>query len=125
LSSEDIEILEVISNVDNGIVQLIQEINNLGYRTVMSCSGTKEDHLEAFIRSPFICFSWPQLVGEEILLFLRFIGDCLYNSNWEVQYFSQYVVGYLPWGLEDSKIKRRFQKFLLNLKNMDFFKHSY
>ncbi len=122
--SEDIEILEVINNVDNGIVQFIQEINNLGYRTVMSCSGTKEDHIETF-RCPFICFGWPQLAGEEMLLFLRFIGDCFYNSNWDVQYFSQYVVGYLPWGLEDSKIKRLFQKFLLNLKNMDFFKHSY
>ncbi len=125
MTSEDIEILEVISNVDDGIVQLIQEINNLGYRTVMSCSGTKEDHFEASLKCPFICFSWPQLVGEEMHLFLRFIGDCLYNSNWEVQYFSQYVVGYLPWGLTDSKIKRRFQKFLLNLKKMDFFKHSY
>jgi len=124
LISEDIEILEVINNVDNGIVQFIQEINNLGYRTVLSCSGTKEDHFETF-RCPFICFSWPQLAGEEMLLFLRFIGDCLYNSNWDVRYFSQYVVGYLPWGLKDSKIKRRFQKFLLNLKNMDFFKHSY
>lgn len=122
--SEDIEILEVINNVDNGIVQFIQEINNLGYRTVMSCSGMKEDHFETFKR-PFICFGLPQLAGEEMLLFLRFLGDCLFNSNWDVQYFSQYVVGYLPWGLKDSKIKRRFQKFLLNLKNMDFFKHSY
>ncbi len=122
--SEDIEILEVINNVDSGIVQFIQEINNLGYRTVLSCSGTIEDHFGT-LRCPFICFGWPQLAGEEMLLFLRFIGDCLYNSNWDVRYFSHYVVGYLPWGLRDSKIKRRFQKFLLNLKNMDFFKHSY
>ena len=121
--SEDIEILEVINNADNGIVQFIQEINNLGYRTVMSCSGTKEDHFETY-RCPFICFGWPQLTGEKMVLFLRFIGDCLYNSNWDVQHFSQYVVGYLPWGLKDSLIKRRFQKLLLNLKNMDFFKHS-
>ena len=127
--SEDIEILGVINNVDNGIVHFIQEINNLGYKTVMSCSGMKKDHLVAktFVakKCPFICISWPNLLGEEMLLFRRFIGDCFYNSNWEVQYFSHYVVGYLSWGLNDTVINRRFQKFLFNLKKMDFFKYSY
>ena len=125
LLSEDIEILVVIDNLDNGIVQFIQKINNLGYKTVMSCSGMKKDHLgvKKFVakKCPFICISWPHLSGEEMLLFLRFIGDCLYNSNWNVQYFSYYVVGYLPWGLNDAIIKRRFQKFLFNLRIMDFF----
>ena len=89
----------------------------------MSCSGMKKDHHVAE-KIPFICFGWPQLSGEEMLLFIRFIGDCLYNSNWDVHYFSQYIVGYLPWGLNDTHIKERFQKFVSNLKTMDFFKYQ-
>jgi hypothetical protein len=113
-----------LHNIDNGIALFIQEINILGYKTLMSCSGMKKDHNEAE-KCPFICFEKPRLSGEEMIIFLRFLGDCLYNSNWYVEYFSCYVVGYLPWGLDDTDIKKRFQKFLTNLKTMDFFTHSY
>jgi len=108
-----------IYNVDKGIVHYIQEINNLGYKTVLSCSGMKRDH-NNIKKGPFICFERPRLSGGEVLLFLRFIRDCLYNSNWDVRFLSRYVIGYLPWGLEDSDIKKRFQKFVTILKNMNF-----
>ena len=107
--------------LDDGIIQYIKEINNLGYRTVMSCSGMKKDHVE-IQQCPFICFEWPLLSGKEMLFFLRFIGDCLYNSNWDVVYFSHYIIGYLPWGLNDIDINERFKKFVINLKSMDFFR---
>jgi len=113
-----------LDNVDNGIAHFIQEINDMGYKTIMSCSGMKEDHFKVE-KCPFICFDWPRLSGEEIILFLRFLGDCFYNSNWYVEYFSRYVVGYLPSGLKDKDIKKRFQKFVSNLRVMDYFKHSY
>lgn len=110
--------------LDNGIKQNIEEINNLGYKTVMSCSGMKKDHVDA-TKCPFICLEWPRLSGQDLLLFLSFIGDCLYNSNWDVEYFSHYVIGYLPWGLTDTDIKERFKKFVINLKIMNFLKQSY
>ncbi|MFX1567700.1 MAG: hypothetical protein ACFFCV_04950 [Promethearchaeota archaeon] len=113
-----------LNNIDNGIAPFIQEINSLGYKTIMSCSGMKKDHKETE-KCPFICFERPRLSGEEMILFLRFLGDCLYNSNWDVEYFSCYVIGYLPRGLDDPDIKKRFKKFLANLKNRDIFTHSY
>jgi len=93
--------------MDNGIIQYIEEINNLGYKTVMSCSGMKKDHVDAK-KCPFICFEWPRLSGQDLFLFLSFIGDCLYNSNWDV-----------------ADIKVRFKKFVINLKIMNFLKQSY
>ena len=113
-----------LDKIDTGIAPFIQEINSLGYKTLMSCSGMKKDHKEA-AKCPFICFERPRLSGDEMILFLRFLGDCFYNSNWDVEYISRYVVGYLPKGLDDPDIKKRFQKFLLNLKTFDFFTHSY
>jgi len=112
------------NNLDNGIIQYIEEINNLGYKTVMSCSGMKKDHVDA-TKCPFICFEWPRLPGQDLFLFLSFIGDCLYNSNWDVVYFPHYVIGYLPCGLNDTDIKVRFKKFVINLKIMNFLKQSY
>ena len=113
-----------INNVDNGIVKYIQEINNLGYKTVLSCSGMKMDHIKNK-NCPFICFERPHLSGEEILRFLRFIRDCLYNSNWDVKFISRYVIGYLPGGLDDTEIKERFQKLVSILKRMIFLRYNY
>jgi len=112
-----------IYNVDNGIVRYIKEINNLGYKTVLSCSGMKRDHSKAKI-CPFICFERPRLSGEAILLFLRFIRDCLYNSNWDIRFISRYVIGYLPGGLDDIEIKERFRKLVSILRNMVFLRSN-
>jgi hypothetical protein len=110
---------------DNGISKYIQQINELGYKTIMSCSGMDKEHKQKE-KCPFICFAKPKdLSKEDISKYFCFIGDCLYNSNWFVECFSRNLVGYLPWGLDDSDIDRRFQKFLLNLRIRDFFKHSY
>jgi len=112
-------------NLDGGISHYIQDINNMGHKTVMSCSGMEQDHYKKE-KCPFICFEKPQLSNDDDLIkYLKFIGDCFYNSNWFVEYFSQYVVGYLPWGLNDSNIKRRFKKFVNNLKLRDGFNYSY
>ncbi len=113
-----------MNKVDKCIAKYIKQINNLGYQTVLSCSGMQRDHYNDR-KCPFICFVPPHLFGEEMNQYLRFIGDCLYNSNWFVEFFPHYIVGYLPWGLKDSNIKNRFHKFVSNLRMRDFFKHSY
>lgn len=113
-----------IYGIDGGINKYIQEINNLGYKTIMSCSGMKRDHYEKY-KCPFICFERPNLSDNELIKYLEFIGDCLFNSNWFVEYYPRYIIGYLPWGLTDSNIEKRFQKFVNNLKMRDFFKYSY
>ena len=113
-----------ICGIDHGISQFIQEINSLGYMTIMSCSGMKQDHYEKE-KCPYICFEQPNLSHEELIKYMQFLGDCFYNSNWFVEYFPRYIVGYLPWGLDDSIIENRFQKFVCNLKMRDFFKYSY
>lgn len=113
-----------IHSVDNGISQYIQEINSLGYTTIMSCSGMEQDHYEKE-KCPYICIDRPNLSDDDLIKYLQFIGDCFYNSNWFVEYFPRYIIGYLPWGLDDSNIETRFQKFVHNLKMRDFFKYSY
>ncbi|MFX1340189.1 MAG: hypothetical protein ACFFDK_16380 [Promethearchaeota archaeon] len=113
-----------IYGIDGGIIKYIQEINTLGYRTIMSCSGMKKDHYGTH-KCPFICFEMPKLSNNNEIKYLQFIGDCLFNSSWFVEYFPRYIVGYLPWGLNDSIIEQRFQKFVNNLKMRDFFKYSY
>jgi hypothetical protein len=113
-----------LNHIDHGITDFIQEINNLGYKTIMSCSGMKKDHYE-LEKCPFICIDRPEASKEEIFSYLCFIGDCFYNSNFFVEFFSRYIIGYLPWGLDDSNIEKRFQKFVNNLKNWDFFNNSY
>jgi hypothetical protein len=118
------QIISEIHNLDNGIVKYIQEINTLGYKTIMSCSGMEKDHYKRQ-KPPFICFNFPELSNHELRKFLSFLGDCLYNSNWYVEYFPRHIVGYLPWGLNDSDIEYRFKKLLNNLRTRDFFKYSY
>ncbi len=113
-----------IHGIDNGISHYIQEINSLGYPTIMSCSGMEQDHYEKE-KCPYICFERPNLSDEELIRYMQFIGDCFYNSNWFVEYFPRYIIGYLPWGLDDSNIETRFKKFVHNLKMRDFFKYSY
>lgn len=113
-----------IHGVDNSISPYIQEINNLGYKTIMSCSGMEKDH-SGKEKCPFICFDRPNLSNDDLIRYLQFIGDCFFNSNWFVEYFPRYIIGYLPWGLDDSNIERRFQKFVNNLRKRDFFKYSY
>ena len=110
--------------IDSGITKYIQDINTLGYKTIMSCSGMKKDHYEKD-KCPFICFERPHLSDDDLIKYIQFIGDCLFNSNWFVEYFPRYIIGYLPWGLNDSNIEKRFQKFLHNLRMRDFFKYSY
>ena len=113
-----------VQNVDDGIVKYIQLINNLGYKTIMSCSGMEKDHYNKE-KCPFICFIPPVLSKHNLSKYLCFLGDCLYNSNWYVEFFPRYIVGYLPWGLNDSEIEFRFQKLVTNLHTRDFFKYSY
>ena len=114
----------MLTDLDKGITDYIQEINDLGYSTYMSCSGMKEDDHDKE-QCPFICFCPIDLADEELVKFYRFLGDSFYNSNWFVEYISNYVIGYLPWGLSDSNIKDRFERLIQNLKMMDFFKNSY
>lgn len=113
-----------LNQVDNGIMEYIQEINDLGYVTVMSCSGMKEDHYEVE-KCPFICFNYPELSGDELKSYLRFLGDSLFNANWFIEFFNRNVSGYLPWGLNDSNIENRFKKLINNLKLRDSMKFSY
>ena len=114
----------VLTDLDNGIADYIHEINDLGYKTYLSCSAMKED-VHDKEQCPFICFCPIDLAGEELVNYYRFLGDCFYNSNWFVEYISHYVIGYLPWGLSDSKIRDRFERLIQNLKMMNFFNHSY
>ncbi len=115
------------SKIDRGIVEHLKKINHLGYKTIMSCSGMEKDHDEKNNdRCPYICFDKPQFTEkDELNVFIRFLGDSLYNSNWFVEIFYPYVVGYLPKKLSDEVIKVRFQKLVNTLKLRDFFKYSY
>ena len=113
-----------IFDLDNGIIKYIQEINNLGYKTIMSCSGMRKDHYHTD-NYPFICFTLKELNKRSLNKFFSFITDCLYNSNWYVELYPLYIIGYLPLGLNDSDIENRFQKLLKNLRMQEFFKKSY
>ena len=116
--------IHTFEDLDDGIKDYIQELNDLRYVTYMSCSGMKGDHHEGEI-CPFLCFCPLKLADEELVKYYRFLGDCFFNSNWFVEYLADFVIGYLPYGLSDAIIKERFERLIRNLKMRDFFKNSY
>lgn len=142
----EIEILQEFY-VDAGIARYIEEFNELGYSTKMSCSGMKVDgHDGQNENRPYISFDRPRDLKLNYTEYFKLLTSCFIRLNaleeqkihinckdkifWYLT-FQPYnrtnpanlvgMTSYLPLGLKDESINEKLEELLHMLRKIDYF----